>query len=94
LIVAPIVSAAITGLMELFRFREKGARREDGRIEIVDIISNAKSLFASAKTEDEYREAFHAVRERNYILEKRQHGSDAALRKDEIAKIEPQRVGA
>lgn len=87
LVILPVVGAAAAGLLHLYKFREKEALREEGRIEIDDIIANAKSLMASAKSEDDYKSAFHSVRERFKQLELTQHRRDIALRSDEIPKV-------
>ena len=87
LIIVPIVGTAASGLLFLFRFREKEALRENGRIDVEDIIANAKSMAVKATNDEEYRKAFHEVRERFNALEKHQHNSDVALRSDEIKKI-------
>lgn len=87
LIIVPIVGAAAAGLLHLYKFREKEALREEGRIELDDIIANAKSLMAAAASEEDYKKAYHSVRERFRQLELSQHRRDIALRSDEIPKV-------
>ena len=82
LVTVPVVGAAAAGLLHLYKFREKEALREEGRIELEDIIANAKSLLADASDEEGYKSAFHAVRERFRQLEINQHRRDIALRSD------------
>lgn len=87
LVVVPIVGAGATGLLHLYKFREKEALREEGRIEVNDIIENAKSCLALAKNEEDFQKAFHSVRERFFKLEQSQHRRDIAMRSDEIPKL-------
>ena len=86
LAVLSLASAIATGFLSLYKFREKEALREEGRIELDDIIGNAKSLLASAKTDDDCKMAFHQVRERFKVFSLSQHRRDIALRSDEILK--------
>jgi hypothetical protein len=88
LAVLSFVSASATGLLSLYKFREKEALREEGRIELEDMIDNAKSLLASATTESECKAAFHQVRERFRVFSLGQHRRDIALRSDEIPKAD------
>lgn len=87
LIGLPLVGAAATGCMRLYKFREREALREDGRLELQDIIRNARSLLAAAKTDADYQRAYHEVRTRFDNLERDQHRRDVALRDDE--KVQP-----
>ena len=87
LVTMPIVGATAAGLLHLYKFREKEALREEGRIELEDVIANTKSLMASAETDQDYKTAFHSVRERFKQLELSQHRRDIALRSDEIPKL-------
>jgi uncharacterized membrane protein YgaE (UPF0421/DUF939 family) len=87
LVVVPVVGAGAAGLLHLYKFREKEALREEGRIEVNDIIANAKSLLALAATDDDFQKAFHSVHERFVKLEQSQHRRDIALRSDEIPKL-------
>ena len=64
LIVLPAIGTFSSAFIHLYRPKEKEALREEGRIEMQDIIRNARRLLASASTEAEYKEAFHQVRER------------------------------
>jgi hypothetical protein len=81
LVVLPLFTAFFSGLMSTFKIREKEVLREFGRIEITDIILNAKSeLLRCAGNEEECRKVFHAVRERAMQLERDQHLKDARLR--------------
>lgn len=89
LVVVPVVGAGAAGLLHLYKFREKEALREEGRIELNDIMANAKSLLAAATSEEDYSKAFHSVRERFVKLEQSQHRRDIALRSDEIPKLNP-----
>ncbi len=82
------ISAGATGLVSLYKFREKEALREEGRIEMQDIVDNAKSLLASCKTDDECGRAYHTVRERARVLSMNQHRRDIALRSDELPKAD------
>lgn len=86
LAVLSFVSASATGLLSLYKFREKEALREEGRIELEDMIDNAKSFLASANNEAECKAAFHQVRERFRVFSLSQHRRDIALRSDEIPK--------
>lgn len=90
LITVPVLGATASGLLHLYKFREKEALREEGRIELEDIIENAKSLLASCNADGGYKEAFHQVRERFKQLEQAQHRRDIALRSDEIPKVKSQ----
>jgi hypothetical protein len=88
LFIIPILGATASGLLHLYKFREKEALREEGRIEIEDIIACAKSLMASANGDEEkLKDAFHSVRERYKIFTLSQHRRDVALRDDEIPKV-------
>jgi hypothetical protein len=83
LTILPILATAVTAITNHFRFHEKEALREAGRIDIEDIVSNAKSLAASAEDDEALRKAYHAVRQRAYELEMKQHTVDVALRSKE-----------
>ena len=87
LIILPIIGAFASGILHLFKFREKEALREHGRIELDDIISNAKSLIVTAKNEEDFKAAYHSVRERFHQLELKQHSEDTALRTPEITTV-------
>ena len=50
LVTVPVVGAAATGLLHLYKFREKEALREEGRIELKDIVENAPSTANNAVT--------------------------------------------
>ena len=89
LVTVPVLGAAAAGLLHLYKFREKEALREDGRIEVEDMIANAKSLLASCNDEEDCKKAFQAVRERFRQLEQTQHRRDIALRSDEVPRIKP-----
>jgi hypothetical protein len=80
LTILPIIGTAIAAISHLCKFREKEALREAGRIEVEDIILNAKSLSAAATDESSAQRAFHEVRQRAYELERQQHNLDVALR--------------
>lgn len=80
LTVLPLIGTAIAAIAHLCRFREKEALREAGRIEVEDIIANAKSLLLTAKDEASTRTAFHSIRQQARDLEKQQHNLDVALR--------------
>ncbi len=84
LVVVPIIGSGVSGAMHLFQFREKESLRESGRIEIEDILLNARGLLIGSRSEQAFREAFHAVRERYRALEFSQHKGDVALRGDEM----------
>ena len=86
LVVLPILSAGATSLIQLFRFPEKEALRESGRIELSDIILNARSQLYAAGSEADYRKAFHAIRERYHMLEISQHNGYVAMHQDESSK--------
>jgi len=92
LVLIPILSAFSSGLLHLYKFREKEALRETGRIELEDIIACARILYSNSKTEDEYMVNFHSVRERFKVLEVTQHGMDISLRKDGLSKHEHSRL--
>ena len=89
LVVIPVIGAAATGLLHLYKFREKEALREEGRIEVEDIILNAKSLLSSCTSENDAKVAFQQIRERYRQLELNQHRRDITLRSDEVPKIKP-----
>jgi hypothetical protein len=80
LTVLPLLATGLTALVSHFRFHEKEALREQGRIEVEDIIRNAKMLAANATTEEQMVSAYHAVRQRAYDLEMKQHTNDVAIR--------------
>ena len=86
LVILPIIGAIASGVLHLFKFREKEALREHGRIELEDIIANAKSFIASATNEEDFKNAYHRVRERFHQFELIQHSEDTALRTPEITK--------
>lgn len=88
LAVLSFVSAGATGLLSVYKFREKEALREEGRIEMVDMIDNAKSLLAGCKTDDDCARVFHQVRERFKAFSFAQHRRDIALRSDELPKAD------
>lgn len=87
LVVLPLIGAAAAGAMRLYKFREKEALREDGRIEAVDILRNAKSLNAAAPDDAACKIAYHSVRARMDKLERDQHRRDIALRADERVRL-------
>ncbi len=88
LIILPFVGTVFSGALHLFKFREKEALREDGRIEARDIVLCGRSLLAQARDDDACRVAFDQVRERARRLEEDQHRRDVALRNDErVAKV-------
>ncbi|PUE09504.1 hypothetical protein B9Z51_11665 [Limnohabitans sp. T6-5] len=87
LVVLPLIGAATAGAMRLYKFREKEALREDGRIEAVDILRNAKSLNASASDDASCKIAYHSIRARMDKLERDQHRRDIALRTDERVRL-------
>ena len=89
LIIISVIGAAATGLLHLYKFREKEALREEGRIELEDIIENAKSLLASSGDDEAYQKPFHQVRERFKQFGLDQHRRDIALRSDEIPRVKP-----
>jgi hypothetical protein len=76
-----VIGTAATGVLSIFQFREKEALRENGRIELEDIILNAKSRLVDNMTEDP-RNDFHAIRARFIALEFMQHHRDVSLRDD------------
>ena len=80
LTVLPLISTALTAVSSHFRFHDKEALREAGRIEIEDIIADAKSKAASAVDEIELARAYKIVSQRAYRLEMKQHTFDVALR--------------
>jgi hypothetical protein len=86
--VLSFASACATGLLAVLRFREKEALREEGRIEMQDIIDNAHSLLASCETEKDCERVFHQVRERNRQFQLAQHRQDIALRSDALQKLD------
>ncbi len=86
LVVLPVMGTIASGFLYLYKFREKEALREEGRIELEDLIAVAKSLMASARNEEEYAAAFHRVRERFRHLELTQHRQDTLLRSDKLPK--------
>lgn len=88
LAILSFVSAGATGLLSLFKFREKEALREEGRIEMQDILDNAKSLLAGCTTDKEFEQAYQQVRERARVLSLNQHRRDIALRSDELPKAD------
>ena len=83
LVVLPLIGATATGALRLYKFREKEALREDGRIEAVDILRNAKSLNAASLDDAACRIAYQSIRARMDKLERDQHRRDIALRADE-----------
>jgi hypothetical protein len=86
LAVLSFVSAGATGLLSLYKFREKEALREEGRIQMQDIVDKAKNLLANCKTDDECGRAYHQVRDSAKDLSINQHRRDIALRSDELPK--------
>jgi hypothetical protein len=84
LTVIPLISALATGFLTLFKVREKEALRENGRLELEDIILNAKSLLAEDGNgpTPNYKKAFHQIRARAGALARAQHHGDFALRTD------------
>ena len=80
LLVLSLVTTGATAFLQLFRFREKEALREDGRIELEDIILNAYDRFILQQTPEEARKSFHEVRARFLALELAQHRQDVLLR--------------
>lgn len=87
LVLLPLIGASAAGAMKLYKFREKEALREDGRIEAVDILRNAKSLNASSHDDDACKSAYHTIRARMDKLERDQHRRDIALRTDERVQL-------
>ena len=89
LIVVSVMGAGATGVLHLYKFREKEALREEGRIELEDILANARSALASITTENDAKVSYHALRERYRQLELSQHRRDIALRSDEVPRFGP-----
>ena len=87
LLILSVAGTAASGALNLFQFREKEALREEGRIEMEDIILNAKSRLSDRNSEEESRKDFHAVRARYISLEFAQHRRDMSLRNDDIKRI-------
>ena len=86
LVVFPWIAALASGFLALYKFREKEALREEGRIEVEDIVHTCKSRLASDVENPDYQKDFHSLRERLRVLELSQHRRDIALRSDEIPK--------
>ncbi|GEP61167.1 hypothetical protein RSO01_83330 [Reyranella soli] len=87
LIVIPTVGTLSAGLLHLFKFREKERLREEGRIELCDIIDNARSMSISGQNEDEHKKHYHTIRERFRQLELSQSTSDSKLKSDDLSKV-------
>ena len=79
----PLVSTVVAALASHFRFHEKEALREAGRIGIVDLIADARGLAAAAKADQDWIAAYNEIRKRSYQLELKQHFRDVALRSKE-----------
>jgi hypothetical protein len=88
LTVLPILATGLAALSSHFRFDEKEALREAGRIEIEDIIRNAKNLAATAVDDVQLARAYESIRQRAYELELKQHTNDVALRSRDGSGVE------
>lgn len=75
LIMLPVLSTGIAGFTQLFRFREKEALREDGRIELSNMVSLGRSILLQDLTEEKFRQAYLSMLERFHRLEQSQHRS-------------------
>jgi len=84
LVTLPILGTGIIGLAQAFRFREKEALRESGRIELLDIIQNARIHFLDAKDDRDFGVACQAFRERFRQLEISQHQGYVALHSEPV----------
>lgn len=83
LVVLPLVGAAANALLSQFRFRELEDLRERGRIEMEDIVFNAKRQLAAAPDDEACIQAYEQVRKRVYELDIAQHRSFTELRAGE-----------
>lgn len=61
LIAVPAIGTLAAGLMSLYKFREKEALREEGRIELDRIIAGANSILIDAKCKDDFRKGYQLV---------------------------------
>jgi hypothetical protein len=93
LTILPIIGTAVTAITNHYRFHEKEALREAGRIDVEDMILNAKSLAAGAEDDEALRKANQAVRQRAYELEMKQHTVDVALRSKDTARPDSNQSG-
>ncbi|MEX3961065.1 hypothetical protein AB4Y42_02425 [Paraburkholderia sp. EG286B] len=78
-----LLSAFSTGVLTAFKFKEKEALREEGRIELVDMIYRAKSGLIDCDTEEQCCVLCDRVREEFTRFSLKQHRGDTALRSDE-----------
>jgi hypothetical protein len=74
-------TAAATGISQIFRFGEREALREEGRLELDDIVLNERALLTRMQVDPEQQlKDFHAIRARFFALETSQHRRDVRLR--------------
>ena len=87
LLVLSVSGTLASGALNIFQFREKEALREEGRIELEDIILNAKSRLADCTGEAQAKKDFHAIRARYIAMEFAQHRRDVSLRSDDVKRL-------
>ena len=83
MIVLPAIGTVATGFLNAFKFREKEAMREEGRIEMLDIIREGRSLQADSGDEAKCKLNYDTIRKRVDELDRAQNNRDAALRRDQ-----------
>ncbi|CAE6697349.1 hypothetical protein [Paraburkholderia domus] len=91
LITLPIIGATVTAVMRSFNFHERERNREIGLIEAERLLRKAESMFASATTEPEYKEAYLELTDKLAALSHDQHALDVATRKgvQTLSVVEP-----
>ena len=75
-------------MLHLYKFREKEKLREEGRIEVNNIITLAKSALISAHDDDDLKKSFFEIHNLFIRLEHSQHHRDTLLRGDNASNTE------
>jgi hypothetical protein len=61
MVLLPLIGSLCSTFLIQFRIREFHALRENVRIEVEDVMQRARSAFASAKTDEEYKELYDSL---------------------------------
>lgn len=81
LIALPIIGAMVTAFLKSFSFHEREKNREIGLINMEDLLRKAQSVFAEAKSEDDYRKGYLEISNELARLSHDQHQLDVATRR-------------
>ena len=81
LISLPIVGAMVTAFLKSFSFHERERNREIGLINMERLLRKARSVFAGAKSEDDYRNGYLELNDELAKISHDQHQLDVETRR-------------